>query len=105
MLKRYFNEFRKLMIELAELKENTKVCGASRGMQERIDELERRRDSFLEAIGKIENVSFRSVLIARYLNNKKWEDIADEFGFSEERHIYRLNRAAIQAAKEFIKIS
>jgi len=93
-----------MMIELAELKENINKSGNLPEIQKRIEEIEEQRKMFITAVNSLSNSSFRAVLIARYLNNRKWEDIADEFGFSEERHIYRVNNAAIKAVTEFIKI-
>lgn len=61
----------------------------------RIKELSEYRSEMLWAINTIESSVYRSILIARYINCKRWEDIAKDMNFSARR-IYQLHKAALR---------
>lgn len=61
----------------------------------RIKELSEYRSEMLRAINTIESSVYRSILIARYINCKRWEDVAA--GINRDlRYTFKLHRRALQ---------
>lgn len=50
-------------------------------IDKRIDELYRIKQEIMEAINTVENSIYRNLLAARYINCKKWEQIAIDLGY------------------------
>lgn len=67
-------------------------------LNERIDELYAVKSEILEAILTVENNTLREVLIARYINFQRWEEIADSMGYVV-RHVLRLHGRALNKLK------
>ena len=53
------------------------------------------------AIDKINDADCSALLVKRYLQNKTWEQIAEEMSFSTA-HIYRLRKKALEMAGKMI---
>ena len=70
----------------------------SRLLDEKVEELVIYRTKMLEMITRVDNSPYRTLLIARYVNCKTWEKIADEMTY-DVRHIHRLHGAALQKFK------
>lgn len=64
-------------------------------LEERIRELNRYRQNILEIINRVESSTYRSVLIAYYINCKTWEQVADDLHYSL-RTVHRLHKNALQ---------
>ena len=73
-------------------------------LDERIAELEAYRSEVLAKIELLENATYRTLLIARYINCKTWEQIANDMNFGE-RHIYRIHGRALIAFDKILKMS
>ena len=56
----------------------------------------------LNLINRLDNTIYRTLLIARYINCKTWEQIADEMGY-DLRWIYRLHGKALKAIESHYK--
>ena len=61
---------------------------------ERIEKLEKEKEKFYKAIATMTNPTHKQLLHKRYVQGKKWEDVAAEM-FYEEQHIHRLHKKAI----------
>lgn len=68
-------------------------------LNKRIDELYDIKQEILTVIDNVEDNRLRELLIARYVNFQKWEEIADSFGY-DVRHIFRLHRRALAEAEK-----
>lgn len=64
-------------------------------IEERIRELNGYRQRMLEIINRVENTTYRSLLIAYYINCKTWEQVADDLHYSI-RTVHRLHKNALQ---------
>lgn len=69
------NSVEKKMIEYAEF---------SKMLDIKIAELIEHQKKMLQIINKIDNTSYRTLLIARYINCKTWEQIAEDMGYSDK---------------------
>lgn len=65
-------------------------------IEERIRELNGYRQRMLEIINRVENTTYRSLLIAYYINCKTWEQVAEDMNYSL-RTIHRLHGKALWA--------
>lgn len=74
----------------------------SKMLDEKIDELVDYRVRMLNLINRLDNTIYRTLLIARYINCKTWEQIADEMGY-DLRWIYRLHGKALKAIESHYK--
>ncbi len=72
-----------------------KYAEYSAEIDKRIRELYEYRQCMLRLINKLDSTVYRSVLIARYINCKTWEQVADTIGLKDVRHIYRLHEKAL----------
>ena len=71
-----------------------KLAEYSEMIDKRIDELYGIKEEIFEAINTLENTTMRVILIARYIDCKKWKDIAEELYYSE-RQLYKLHSKAL----------
>lgn len=55
----------------------------------------------ISAIDKVNDSTLRALLLARYINQKPWNDICNVLGYSY-RHIQRLHLVALDKIAEFI---
>ncbi len=55
------------------------------------------------AINTVEDVTCRTLLIARYVNFKTWEDIADTMGFSYAG-IQKIHKKALNCIQRYIEV-
>lgn len=70
----------------------------SRMLDERIDELVEMKQEILQAINCIDNEIQRAILVERYINHKKWEEIIKNINYAE-RNIYKLHAEALKKIK------
>lgn len=57
------------------------------------------RREALARIGRVNDLDQRNVLIARYIQNRRWESLATELNFSV-RHVHRIHGIALLAFAE-----
>lgn len=68
----------------------------------RIDDLYAVKCEILDAISKVDNSTYRTLLALRYLRFLTWERIAEEMGFSDVRWVYELHKRALKAVSGVI---
>lgn len=86
----------------SQLEENTiKIITLENQFHMRINQLLRLKNECFDLIGNMPNFEYQNILIARYLQNKEWSDIATELEFSE-KWILKLHFRAIE---EFAKVN
>lgn len=61
----------------------------------RINELLEINKQTVEIVNSLDDVVLRSIFIARYVNFKTWEEIADEFEI-DLRWVYRLHKKGLE---------
>ena len=64
--------------------------------ESRLDALYKTQQEISECIHKIENPVYRTLLIERYINCKKWEQIAEDMNY-ELSSVYKLHKKAVDA--------
>ena len=74
----------------------------SERIDRRIDELYVVKQEILSAINKLDDSRLRTLLIARYINFRTWDDIAYNMNYSR-MHVYRLHGLALQKIKDVIE--
>ena len=67
----------------------------SERIDRRIDELYKIKQEILQAILKVDDNTYRGVLICRYIVFKSWEETAEHMGYSRG-HITRLHKKALK---------
>lgn len=72
----------------------------SRLLDERILELSGFRAELLKNINNIGDTTFRTLLIARYINCKTWEQIAEDMGYSDKWVRTSLHKRALAEAEK-----
>ena len=70
----------------------------SRLLYQRIDKLLEINKEIVSAISKVEDTTLRSLLTARYINFKTWEQIAVDMNYSYV-HVLRLHDKALRYVK------
>ncbi len=63
-----------------------------------IAELENVRADLMNVIGKVEDDILCALLTEYYINNLKWDDVADRLGYTT-RHVARLHKRALECVK------
>ena len=76
----------------------TRFADYSKAIDDRIDELYKIKQEILKAISGVDNSTYRTLLIERYINFKTWEEIAVYMNYSY-MHITRLHGKALQRVK------
>lgn len=74
----------------------------SRMLDERVKELIVYRAKMLELIKELSSSTYRTLLIARYINCETWEKIAEDMGY-DVRHVHRLHGAALRKFKDVME--
>lgn len=74
----------------------------SRMLDEKVEELMAYRVKMLKLIKELSDSTYRTLLIARYINCKTWEKIAEDMGY-DVRHVHRLHGAALRKFKDVIE--
>ena len=69
-------------------------------LSQKIEELEKYQTRVLMAIYLIDNVVLRTLLIARYINCKTWEQIAEDMGYSDKWVKTGLHSKALKALED-----
>lgn len=72
-------------------------------LERKIEELEEYRKKVLTVIYSIDDTVLRTLLIARYINCKTWEQIAEDMGYSEKWVKTGLHSKALKALEEVRK--
>ena len=72
----------------------------SKLLDERIFELICYRTEILRRINMIEDTNLRTLLIARYINCKTWEQIAEDMGYSDKWVRTSLHKRALAEAEK-----
>ena len=70
----------------------------NRMLFKKIDELLNISKEITEAISKIKNPTYRTLLTARYINFKKWTEVAEDMEI-DLRWMYRLRKRAMEELK------
>lgn len=63
-------------------------------------DFEETKEKVVENINNIDNNLYRDILFLRYIQFKKWEDIANMLGYSE-RHTRRIHKEALELVRKF----
>ncbi len=71
----------------------------------RIDELYQVKQEIHEAISRVQNPIFRQLLELRYLQFKRWEQIAVLLDYKDVRHVYRLHGNALKEIGEKLTLA
>lgn len=79
-----------------------KYAEYSRLIDSRIDRLYQVKNEILTVISAVENNTYRTLLILRYVQFKTWEEIADCMGY-EVRWLYRLHQKALKMCEKSIR--
>lgn len=64
-----------------------------------IDRLIELQKEIVDVINTVSNTKYRELLIMRYIEGLKWEEIAEQFHFKDARQIYRLHGYALLCIK------
>ena len=73
----------------------TRFVDYSKAIDERIDELYKIKLEIFKAISAVENGTYRTLLIERYINFESWEQVADNMNY-DRRQITRLHGEALK---------
>ncbi len=63
-----------------------------------IAELEKVRAELMNVIGKVEDDILCALLTEYYINNLKWDEVADRLGYTT-RHVARLHKRALECVR------
>lgn len=76
------------------------VCYAeySKMIDDRVKELYKIKQEILQAINQVDNATYRTLLISRYINFKTWEQIAVDMNFCL-RQVFRIHGKALTKIK------
>lgn len=69
-----------------------------------IDRLIALKEEVIENINKIDNCNLRLLLTMRYINNRDWEEIADNMLY-DVRTIYRFHNQGLKEIDKILKLS
>lgn len=72
-------------------------------INEQISSLKKVMQEVTEVIFSVGNPRYQTVLQLRYLEGKKWDEIADDMAYRDVRTIYRLHIHALESAEKIIK--
>lgn len=79
-----------------------KYADYSKLIDRRIDELYRIKSEIMTVITLIDNNTYRTLLIMRYVQFKTWEQIAEGMGY-DLRWIYRVHKKALNTCEKSFK--
>ena len=74
----------------------------SEQINELIDELINLKMTVVEQIEQIDDGLYRTILTERYVNNRKWDDVAEILGYEDTRPLFRIHNDAL---REFGKVN
>ncbi len=80
---------------------NIRYSDYSKVIDERTDELYKIKEEILQAINKVENGTYRTLLIARYIGFKKFEEIATEMNYSYIHVVKNLHPKALSSIRVY----
>lgn len=88
-------------------KENAiiKYINYNEKLEQQINELYTVKQEIFDAISKLENASYRTLLTLRYLQFMTWERIAQNMELKDVRWIYVMHNRALQAVSKIISCS
>ncbi|MCC8160103.1 MAG: DUF1492 domain-containing protein [Oscillospiraceae bacterium] len=75
----------------------------SEAIDKRIDELYAVKREILTVISEVDDAALRTLLIAKYINGKTWEKIAENMCYSEYHVKRRLHSQALRAVEEILR--
>lgn len=75
----------------------------SKVIDERIDKLYDTKHEIIKAINRVDNPTYRRLLIARYLEFRTWEKIAIDMHYSYKHVVHYLHPRALKKLEEIIK--
>ncbi len=81
---------------------NVEYANYSLHIDRKIDELCAIKDEILGIIMQVEDTELRALLIARYINLKRWETIANDFGYCWSQ-VMRLRSKGLRAVQEKLR--
>lgn len=73
-------------------------------INKRIDELIACKNEILKAISRLDNIQYRTLLTAYYINCRTWEQVAEEMNY-DLRWIHRLHGRALKKIGEVLFLS
>lgn len=76
------------------------VADYSLVLHRRINQLLEVQKEIVKAISGVENSTLRTILIARYINFKTWDEISEELNYDTDcKYIFKLHRKALKEIK------
>jgi DNA-directed RNA polymerase specialized sigma subunit len=81
-----------------------KIIELKREINEDIDRLIDLKKEIGKVISNIDNPSYQLILEMRYINNRNWDEIADEMGL-DKRWLLRLHMRALRKIDETLKLA
>lgn len=79
-----------------------KVAELSEMIDKKVNLLMDLKRDIITAIYKVEDIRLRTLLIARYINFKTWDEIAKNMHYSDKWVRTRLHRGALEAVEESV---
>ncbi|MCF0120371.1 MAG: hypothetical protein HUJ65_01925 [Oscillospiraceae bacterium] len=70
-------------------------------LKEAIERLDATKDEIFETLMRVPDTKLRTLLSDRYLNGKKWEQIAEDVS-RDVRSVYRMKRRALEYVRELV---
>lgn len=74
----------------------------SRRIERAVEHLLRYKNRVLEAIGALDDGVYKTILTARYINCKTWEEISENLR-CDLRWVYRMHNKALEKIAPFVK--
>lgn len=81
-----------------------KVADYEMMIDKKIDLLLTVKNEIIKAVDEVEDSTYRTLLIAYYVNCRTWEQVAEEIGYGV-RHIYRIHEEALKKIGEVLVLS
>ena len=81
-----------------------RIVDEERKLDREIDEMLERKREIAELISRIPDERMRLLLEYRYINGRKWQDIADELCY-DRTNVWRLHRAALGEVEKRMEAS
>ena len=75
----------------------------SQELDQRIEELSAYRKRMLKLINKLDNSTYRTLLVSRYINCNTWEEIAEKMEYSDVWVRTKLHSDALMCAEKYYR--
>lgn len=72
-------------------------------IENKIRELVGIKTEIIRAVGRVDDPTLRALLVARYINSKKWEEISLDLNYCYKHVVHTLHPRALRTIKEVIE--